>query len=80
MNSPSRCNNGMTITVTSCQQQAGREYCEVKVEQNGKLAFKDVDLRERVVAAVKSCVAQAAASRRDMWRKIAGDYRQWQVV
>ena len=43
-----------------CERQAGKEYCEIKVEQNGKLAFKDVDLRERVVAGVKSCTTQAA--------------------
>ena len=64
MNSPSRCNNGMTLTVTACARQLDKEYCEVKVEQNGKLAYKAVNLRERVVAAVKSCVTQAANSSR----------------
>ncbi|HSS99326.1 MAG TPA: hypothetical protein VLK33_19965 [Terriglobales bacterium] len=62
LNSPSHCNNGMTLTVTACAKQLDKEYCEVKVEQNGKLAYKAVDLRERVVAAVRSCVTQAANS------------------
>ncbi len=62
LNSPSHCNNGMTLTVTACARQLDKEYCEVKVEQNGKLAYKAVNLRERVVAAVKSCVTQAANS------------------
>src|ERR1051325_8818379 len=62
LNSPSHCNNGMTLTVTACAKQLDKQYCEVKVEQNGKLAFKAVNLREQVVAAVRSCVTQAANS------------------
>jgi hypothetical protein len=52
----------MTVTITSCEPQAGREYCEIKVEQNGKLVYKDVDLREQVLAGVKSCLTQASSS------------------
>jgi hypothetical protein len=62
MNAPYHCNSGMTVTVTSCEPQAGREYCEIKVEQNGKLVYKDVDLREQVLAGVKSCLTQASSS------------------
>jgi hypothetical protein len=62
LNAPYRCNNGMTVTVTRCAQQADKEYCEFKVEQNGKLAFQSVNLRERVMAGVKSCTTQASSA------------------
>src|SRR6185295_14822900 len=53
-------NNGMTVTVTSCGQQLDKQYCAIKVEQNGKQAYKTVNLREQVVTGVKSCTTQAS--------------------
>jgi len=62
LNAPYHCNSSTTLTVTSCAQQVGKEYCEIKLEQNGKLVFKDVDLRAQVLAGVKSCMTQASSS------------------
>jgi len=58
-NSSYRCNNDMAMAVVRCAQQNGKEYCEFKIEQNGKLAFQGVSLRENLAAAVKSCRTQA---------------------
>ena len=79
-NAPYHCNGGMTVTVTSCEQQAGREYCEIKVEQNGKFVFKDVDLREQVFGwrEVMHDTSFNPPSIRAA-DKIGGDYREWQV-
>jgi len=60
VNDPYRCSNGMAVTVTRCAQQLDKQYCEVKIEQNGKPAFKAINLREQVVAGVNSCTAQAS--------------------
>jgi hypothetical protein len=62
VNASYQCSNGMTVTVIRCEKQNAVEYCEFKVEQNGKLAFQGVNLREKVAAGVKSCRAQAANS------------------
>ena len=62
VNASYQCSNGMTVTVTRCAKQNGLENCEFKIEQNGKLAFQGVNLREKVAAGVKSCRAQAASS------------------
>ena len=61
-NASYQCSNGMTVTVTRCALQAGKEYCEFKVERDGKLAYQGVNLREQVAVGVKSCTAQAAGS------------------
>src|SRR5215475_14566529 len=61
-NSSYQCSNNMTVTVIRCALQEGKEYCEFKVEQNGKVAFQGVNLREKVAAGVKSCRTQAASS------------------
>jgi hypothetical protein len=50
VNASYQCSNGMTVTVTRCEKQNRLEYCEFKVEQNGKLAFQGVNLREKVAA------------------------------
>ena len=60
-NASYQCSNGMTVTVTRCAKQNGQENCEFKIEQNGKLAFQGVNLREKVAAGVKSCRAQASS-------------------
>ncbi len=60
MNDPYQCNKGMTITVTSCGYQLDKQYCAIKVEQNGKQAFTAVNLREQVVTGVRSCTTQAS--------------------
>jgi hypothetical protein len=62
VNASYQCSNGMTVTVTRCAKQNGLENCEFKIEQNGKLAFQGVNLREKVAAGVKSCRAQAGSS------------------
>src|SRR5215475_7467344 len=62
VNASYQCSNGMTVTVTRCAKQSGQEYCEFKIEKDGKPAFEAVNLRERVAAGVKSCTAQAASS------------------
>jgi len=62
VNASYQCSNGMTVTVIRCEKQNAQEYCEFKVEQNGKLSFQGVHLREKVAAGVKSCRAQAANS------------------
>lgn len=59
LNKPYYCSNGLTVAVTRCGLQAGKEYCEFKVEQNGKVAFQGSDFGERVAAGVKSCSTQA---------------------
>ena len=59
LNKPYYCSNGLTVTVTRCVLQAGKEYCEFKVEQNGKVAFQGSDFGERVATGVKSCSTQA---------------------
>src|SRR5215468_11001881 len=59
-NSTYLCSNGMTVTVIRCAKQDGKEYCEFKIEQNGKPAFQAVNLHERVEAGVKSCRTEAA--------------------
>lgn len=61
-NSSYQCSDGMTVTVVRCAKQGGAEYCEFKVEQNGKPAFHGVNLREKVAAGVKSCTTKAANS------------------
>jgi len=62
LNTPYSCKDGISITVTRCAQQTGKEYCEFKIEQKGKQAFQALNLRERVAAGVKACTAQAASS------------------
>jgi hypothetical protein len=62
VNASYQCSNGMIVTVTRCEKQNGLEYCEFKVEQNGKSLFRVLHLREKVAAGVKSCRAQAATS------------------
>src|SRR6266852_6393356 len=62
VNAPYHCKNGLTVTLTRCGQQAGKEYCEFKVEQNGKLAFQASDLRDRVAAAVKACSTETSGT------------------
>src|SRR5215470_5482904 len=59
-NSTYQCSNGMTVTIIRCAKQDGKEYCEFKIEQNGKPAFQAVNLHERVEAGVKSCRTEAA--------------------
>jgi hypothetical protein len=61
-NVPYHCSNGLTVMVSHCGQKGGKEYCAFKVEQNGKLAFEAVNLREQVIAGVRSCSAQADGS------------------
>src|SRR5215813_5435961 len=70
-NSSYQCANNMTLTVIRCAQQEGKEYCEFKVEQNGKVAFQGVNLREKVATGVKSCRAQAASSPTSVSRTMA---------
>ncbi len=62
VNASYECSDGMTVTVTRCAKQGGQEYCEFKIEKDGKPAFQAVNLRERVAAGVKSCKARAASS------------------
>src|SRR5215470_9439732 len=70
-NSTYQCSNGMTVTIIRCAKQDGKEYCEFKIEQNGKPAFQAVNLRERVEAGVKSCRTTAASSPNSSLRTIA---------
>jgi hypothetical protein len=70
-NSSYQCNNDMAMTVVRCAQQNGKEYCEFKIERNGKLAFQGVSLRENAAAAVKSCRAQATQTKSQSSRTMA---------
>jgi len=70
-NSTYQCSNGMTVTIIRCAKQDGKEYCEFKIEQNGKPAFQAVNLRERVEAGVKSCRTTAASSPNSSLRTMA---------
>ena len=70
-NSTYQCSNGMTVTVIRCAKQDGKEYCEFKIEQNGKPAFQAVNIRERVEAGVKSCRTEAADSHNSSPRTMA---------
>lgn len=70
-NSSYQCSNGMTVTVVRCAKQTGQEYCEFKIEQNGKLAFQGVAPKEKVAAAVKSCRTQAAQATSNSPRTMA---------
>jgi len=58
-NSSFQCGNGVILKVVRCATNAGKEYCEFKMEQNGKVAFQGVSLRQDVAAGVKSCTEQA---------------------
>src|SRR5262249_54854622 len=62
VNASYQCSDGMTVTVTRCAKQGAQEYCEFKIEKEGKPAFEAVNLRERVAAGVKACKAKAASS------------------
>ncbi|HWZ99511.1 MAG TPA: hypothetical protein VN025_17270 [Candidatus Dormibacteraeota bacterium] len=55
LNKPYYCSNGLKVTVLRCVLQAGKEYCEFKVEENGKVSFQGSDFGERIAAGVKSC-------------------------
>ena len=55
LNKPYYCSNGLTVTVMKCVLQNGKEFCEFKVEQNGKLAFQAAQTGEQLAAGVKSC-------------------------
>ncbi|HMI54317.1 MAG TPA: hypothetical protein VK525_22605 [Candidatus Saccharimonadales bacterium] len=59
LNKPYYCSNGLTVTVTRCVLQAGKEYCEFKVEQNGKFSFQAAQPGEQLAAGVKSCPTKA---------------------
>lgn len=61
LNKPYYCSNGLTVTVTRCVLQAGKEYCEFKVEQNGKFSFQAAQPGEQLAAGVKSCSTKAPA-------------------
>jgi hypothetical protein len=70
-NSSYQCSNGMTMTVVRCAQQNGKEYCQFKLEQNGKLAFQGAAPKEKVAAAVKSCRTQATQATSNSSRTMA---------
>ena len=70
-NSSYQCNDDMALTVVRCAQQSGKEYCEFKLEQNGKLAFQGVAPKEKVAAAAKSCRTQAAQAESQSPRTMA---------
>jgi hypothetical protein len=55
LNKPYYCDNGLNVTVTKCVLQNGKEFCEFKVEQNGKLSFQAAQPGEQLAAGVKSC-------------------------
>jgi len=55
LNKPYYCSNGLTVTVTKCVLQKGKEFCEFKVEQDGKLAFQAAQTGENLAAGLKSC-------------------------
>jgi hypothetical protein len=55
LNKPYYCSNGLTVTVTRCVLQNGKEFCQFKVEQNGKLSFQAAQTGEQLAAGVKSC-------------------------
>jgi len=55
LNKPYYCNNGLTVTVMKCVLQNGKEFCEFKVEQNGKLSFQGLQTGENLAAGLKSC-------------------------
>jgi len=55
LNKPYYCNNGLTVAVMKCVLQNGKEVCEFKVEQNGKLSFQGLQTGENLAAALKSC-------------------------
>ena len=59
---PYHCSGGVNVTVTRCYRQAEKEYCEFKLEQNGKIALEDANLRDKIADAVKSCAGLAADS------------------
>ena len=70
-NASYQCSDGMTVTVVRCAQQYGKEYCEFKLEQNGKLAFQGAAPKEKVAAAVKSCRTQATQANSNSSRTMA---------
>jgi len=55
LNKPYYCNNGLTVTAMKCVLQSGKEFCEFKVEQDGKLSFHGLQTGENLAAALKSC-------------------------
>lgn len=59
LNKPYYCSNGLTVTVTRCVLQNGKEYCAFKVEQNGKFSFQAAQPGEKLAAGVKSCSTTA---------------------
>jgi hypothetical protein len=59
LNKPYYCSNGLTVTVTRCVLQNGKEFCEFKIEQNGKLSFQAAQPGEQLAAGVKSCSTKA---------------------
>ena len=61
-NASYQCSDGMTVIVTRCARQDAQEYCEFKIEKDGKVAFQGVSLREKVAAGVKSCTAKATSN------------------
>jgi hypothetical protein len=61
-NASYQCGAGVSVTVIRCAKQDGREYCEFKMEKDGKATFQGVNLREKVAAGVQACRARAATS------------------
>jgi len=61
LNKPYYCSNGLTVTVARCVLQAGKEFCEFKVEQNGKLSFQAAQPGENLAAGLKSCSTKPPA-------------------
>jgi hypothetical protein len=55
LNKPYYCNNGLTVTVVKCVLQNGKEVCEFKVEQDGKLSFEALQTGANLAAGLKSC-------------------------
>jgi len=55
LNKPYYCSNGLTVTVMKCVLQSGKEVCEFKVEQNGKLSFHGLQAGQNLAAGLKSC-------------------------
>lgn len=59
LNKPYYCSNGLGVTVTRCVLQNGKEYCEFKVEENGKFSFQAAQPGEQLAAGLKSCSTTA---------------------
>lgn len=55
LNKPYYCSNGLAVTVTKCALRNGKEFCEFKVEQNGKVSFQGLQTGENLAAGLKSC-------------------------